>query len=85
MADPQANFLTLNSSVARLGRRGARQRESEKERRRDHTAERETKTPRKGLAFSEASGMLYIAAQKNCHYEKNVIDCDVRVVSKVRK
>jgi hypothetical protein len=49
----------LNGSTAWLGCRRARQ-EGEEERERS-LEEKEVKTPRRELAFSEASGMLYIA------------------------
>jgi hypothetical protein len=70
-----------------LGRRGARQKESERKEARekgDHMRKVERKTSQRVLLSCEASWMLYIAERILCSYKKGVIDCDTRAVSRIR-
>ena len=82
-------FLTPDGSAARLGRRGTKQRESEKERDEEGKKERNhaegNENAAEGACLSRSPSLAFISERVIFVITKRGKDCDMRVVSRVRK
>ena len=87
--DPQARLPDADGSAVRLGRRGARQRESEKEREEERKKERNhaegNENAAEGACLSRRPSLAFISERVNFVITKGGKDCVMRVVSRVKQ